>query len=224
MFLESLAEKYRRTNYEAVLCISLPSHLLLPSLPGSNLLWNPVSLTCRTDLTVCQLLAALCIRGGPVPCSGCWGLQLGWACAYFWPGWPMQRWGSRFPELSSLTSQVQKQVVGMKVPRDPLSKLSGSLNFRECSCPGKPGSWAAGVSQAGHRPCSIRHLLAGCRHIVFHCRPARKTNCLPLSPNQPSFSAALPPLSCFLSKEKLWKCTQGLSCFPLLLGWILHML
>lgn len=152
-----------------------------------------------------------------MPCSGYWGLQSGWACALFWllgvavgVGLCLLLTRLTHADMGVTLSRAifsyrtgTEKVVGMKVPRDLLSKLSGSLNFRECNCPGKPASWAAGVSQAGCRPCSIRHLLAGCRHIVFHCHLARKTNCLPLSPNQPTFSAALPPLSCFLSKGKL---------------------
>ena len=50
VFLESISAPYQRIDYEAVLCLSVPPHLLLPSLPISNLFRSPVHLTSRIDL------------------------------------------------------------------------------------------------------------------------------------------------------------------------------
>lgn len=132
-------------------------------------------------------------------------LQSGWACAWYLARLTPADGLEPPSAFFSCHGGCGSRLLEWRCHTRP--KPSGCLNCRERSCPGKPASCAAGISQAGHWPCSvIKRLAAGCCHIMFHCCRTRKTNCLPLSPNRLTVSAVLPPLISFLSKAKRLKC------------------
>lgn len=122
MFSESVSEEERRTNYEAVLCISLPSHLLLPRF------LYPIYYEVLSVLPTEQIS---CLSASDSHFAVGLGLRLvsGQADAC--------RRARATQRFLLLPWRVWKQVVGMKVPQETeavwMPKLQGAQLPRKAS-------------------------------------------------------------------------------------------